>query len=236
MSTTVVRPGLAGLTPPTRQPGSASSAVVVARRTLTHFARTPQLIVMTTLQAVLFLLIFRYVFGGAIDVGRLSYVDFLMPGFITTTVLFSGAGAAAGVAEDAQAGCHDRLRSLPIARGTAVAGRALADGALLVWTLAVTTAVGFAVGFRLSTDVVHGVLAFGLCLAFGLAFEWVFLLMGLTAGNGQAAQGMSMLVFPLTFVSSAYVPVATMPSWMQVVAEQAGDRHGERRALPHRRS
>jgi ABC-2 type transport system permease protein len=207
------------LAAPTSTAGLATSALAVARRTIRKFIRTPQLIVMSTVQGVLFLLIFRYVFGGAIDAGGLSYVDFLVPGFITTTILFAGTGAATGVAEDVQSGFFDRLRSLPIPRASAMVGRALADTGLLVWTLAITTAVGFATGFRLSTDVGHGLAAFGLCVLFGFAFEWLFLAMGLAAGNAQAAQGMSMLVFPLTFVSSAYVPVSTMPSWMQAFAE-----------------
>ncbi len=199
--------------------GLAASSLAVARRTVRKFVRTPQLIVVSTVQGVLFLLIFRYVFGGAIDSGGLDYVAFLVPGFITTTILFAGTGTATGVAEDVQSGFFDRLRSLPIPRAAAVVGRVLADNGLLVWTLAVTTAVGFATGFRLSTDVPHGLAAFGLLVLFGVAFEWLFVLLGLVAGNAQAAQGMSMLVFPLTFVSSAYVPTSTMPSWMQGFAE-----------------
>jgi ABC-2 type transport system permease protein len=200
--------------------GLGTGSLAVARRTIRKFVRTPQLIVMSTVQGVLFLLIFRYVFGGAIDTGGVSYVDFLVPGFITTTILFAGTGAAVGVAEDMQSGFFDRLRSLPMHRAAAMVGRALADTGLLVWTLAVTTAVGFATGFRLGTDVGHGLAAFGLCVVFGFAFEWLFVTMGLVTGNAQAAQGMSMLVFPLTFVSSAYVPVSTMPSWMQGFAER----------------
>jgi ABC-2 type transport system permease protein len=124
-----------------------------------------------------------------------------------------------GVAEDIQSGFVVRLRSLPIPRAAAVVGRALADTGLLVWTLAVTTAVGFATGFRLSTDLGHGLAAFGLCVVFGFAFGWVLVTMGLVTGSAQAAQGMSVLVFPLTFVSSAYVPVSIIPSWMQTFAE-----------------
>jgi ABC-2 type transport system permease protein len=199
--------------------GLATASLAVARRTVRKFVRTPQLIVVSTVQGVLFLLIFRYVFGGAIDSGGLDYVRFLVPGFVTTTILFAGTGAATGVAEDVQAGFFDRLRSLPIPRAAAVVGRALADSGLLLWTLAVTTAVGFATGFRLSTDVPHGLAAFGLLVLFGFAFEWLFIALGLVAGNAEAAQGLSMLVFPLTFVSSAYVPTSTMPSWMQPVAE-----------------
>jgi ABC-2 type transport system permease protein len=196
------------------------STVEVAKRTVRKFVRTPQLIVVGTIQAAMFLLIFRYVFGGAIHVGGgVSYVDFLVPGFVTTGVLFAGTAAAAGVAEDLEQGFVDRLRSLPIPRAAVLAGRALGDTGLLTWSLAVTTAVGFAVGFRLNSDLAAGLAAFGLLVVYGFAFSWLFITIGLLAGNAQGAQGMSLLVFPLTFVSSAYVPVDTLPSWLQPIAE-----------------
>ena len=198
----------------------ARSTIEVAKRTVRKFVRTPQLIVVGTIQAAMFLLIFRYVFGGAIHVGGgVSYVDFLVPGFVTTGLLFAGTAAAAGVAEDLEHGFVDRLRSLPIPRAAVLAGRAVGDTGLLTWSLAVTTAVGFAVGFRLNGDVVAGLTAFALCVLFGFAFSWLFITIGLVAGNAQAAQGMSLLVFPLTFVSSAYVPVDTLPGWLQPIAE-----------------
>jgi ABC-2 type transport system permease protein len=187
------------------------SAIAVARRTVRKFVRTPQLIVYSSIQSALFLLIFRYVFGGAIDVGGLPYVDFLVPGFIVTGVVFAGMGAAAGVAEDVEQGLFDRLRSLPIRRASVVAGRGLADTALVTWGLLIAAALGFAVGFRLHGSVAAALAAFGLCVLFGFAFSWVFITIGLLAGNAQAAQGMSMIVSPLVFASSAYVPVSSMP-------------------------
>jgi ABC transporter DrrB family efflux protein len=195
-----------------------TATLLVARRSVRKYLRTPQLIVVGTVQGAMFLLIFRYVFGGAIAGTGVSYVNFLVPGFVVTTVLFVGSGAAAGVAEDVEQGFVDRLRSLPISRLSAVAGRALADTTTLVWALAVTTAIGFAVGFRLDAHAAAAIAAFALSVLFGFAFAWVFICIGLFAGNAQAAQGMSLLVFPLTFVSSAYVPVASMPSWMRGVA------------------
>jgi ABC-2 type transport system permease protein len=167
----------------------------------------------------MFLLIFRYVFGGAIGAGGLSYVDFLVPGFITTGVLFAGMGAAAGVAEDLEQGFVDRLRSLPIPRSAVLAGRALADTGMQIWGLAITTAIGFAVGFRIHGSVLDAVAAFGLLILLGFAFEWLFITLGMFAGSAQAAQGLALMVFPLTFVSSAYVPVETMPGWLQAFAE-----------------
>src|SRR5262249_21780301 len=132
-----------------RSTGLGTSTFVIARRSILKFLRTPQLIVIGTIQGAMFLLIFRYVFGGAIEVGGIPYVDFLIPGFITTSVLFAGMGAAAAVAEDLELGFVDRLKSLPIRRSAVLAGRAVADTALLSWTLAITTAIGFAVGFRI---------------------------------------------------------------------------------------
>jgi ABC-2 type transport system permease protein len=196
-----------------------ASTIGIAKRSVLKFLRTPQLVVLGTIQGAMFLLIFRYVFGGAIGAGGLSYVDFLVPGFITTGVLFSGMGAAAGVAEDLEQGFVDRLRSLPIPRGAVLAGRALADTAVQVWGLAVTAAIGFAVGFRLHGSVAQALAAFGLLVLLGFAFEWLFITLGLFAGSAQAAQGLALMVFPLTFVSSAYVPVESMPGWLQAFAE-----------------
>jgi ABC-2 type transport system permease protein len=202
-----------------RPTSMTASTIVVARRSLLKFLRSPQLMVLGTVQGAMFLLIFRYVFGGAIDAGGVNYVDFLVPGFVTTTVLFAGMGAAAGMAEDLEQGFVDRLRSLPIPRSSVLAGRALADTATLAWSLAVTSGIGFVVGFRIHGSILDAVSAFGLCLVFGFAFEWLFIALGMVAGTAQAAQGLALLVFPLTFVSSAYVPVGSMPGWMQTFAE-----------------
>jgi ABC transporter DrrB family efflux protein len=195
------------------------STIAVAKRTVRKFVRTPQLIGYTTVQSVVFLLIFRYIFGGAIEVNGQSYVDFLVPGFITTAVLFAGMSAAVGVAEDFERGFFDRLRSLPVPRLSVIAGRCLADTILVIWALAVATVLGFAVGFRLDGTAAEGLAAFGLCVVYGFAFAWLFITIGLVSGGAQAAQGMSMLVFPLVFVSSAYIPVDSMPGWMQAFAD-----------------
>lgn len=148
------------------------ASTAVAGRTTRKFLRTPQLIVVGTIQGAMFLLIFRYVFGGAIHSGIASYVDFLVPGFVTTSVLFGGTATAAGVAEDLEQGFIDRLRSLPIPRASVLTGRALADTAALAWSLAITVALGFAVGFRLHGSVVAGFAALGLCVVYSFAFSW----------------------------------------------------------------
>jgi ABC-2 type transport system permease protein len=133
-------------------------------------------------------------------------------------VLYTGIGTAVAMAEDLEQGFIDRIRSLPIPRSSLLAGRAIADTAILTWSLGFTVAIGFAVGFRLHGTVLEGLAAFALVVAFGYAFEWLFITLGLLAGNGQAAQGMGMIVFPFAFISSAYVPVSTMPGWLQVFA------------------
>jgi ABC-2 type transport system permease protein len=204
---------------PTRaRAGLARSTATVTRRALLRYMRTPQLIVMATLQMSMFFLIYRYLFGGAIHIPGIPYVDYLVPGFIATGVLFSGIGAAVATAEDVHDGFVDRLRSLPIPRSSVLTARAIADTAILALASAVTVGIAFAVGFQLHGSALEGLAAFGLVIVFGFAFEWVFVTMGLFAGNAQAAQGLGMIVFPFAFISSAYVPVASMPGWLQVFA------------------
>jgi ABC-2 type transport system permease protein len=199
--------------------GLARSTATVTRRALLRYVRTPQLIVLATVQMSLFFLIYRYMFGGAIHIAGMSYVDYLVPGFVATGVLFMGIGTATAMAEDLEHGFVDRLRSLPIPRSSVLIARAAADAAILAWSTAFTAAVAFAVGFTLHGSALEGLAAFGLVVLFGFAFEWVFVTMGLFAGSAQAAQGMGMIVFPFAFVSSAYVPVSSMPSWLRVFAE-----------------
>jgi ABC transporter DrrB family efflux protein len=199
--------------------GLAASTLAITRRAALRYVRTPQLIVMATLQMSLFFLIYRYMFGGAIDAGPIPYVDYLVPGFVATGVLFSGIGAAVATAEDHEQGFVDRLRSLPIPRSSVLAARVIADTAILALASAVTVGIAFAAGFRLHGSALDGLAAFGLVVAFGFVFEWLFVTMGLLAGNAQAAQGLGMIVFPLAFISSAYVPVASMPGWLQVFAK-----------------
>jgi ABC transporter DrrB family efflux protein len=208
--------------PPGPETGTsfATATLQTARRTFLQYLRSPQLLVLPTIIGAMFLFIFRYIFGGAIDAGRgVDYVDFLVPGFLLTTVLWTMMNVPAGVAEDAASGVHDRFRSLPISRVAVVAGRSLADSALTSWTLFVNAVLGFAVGFRTHGDFAAVVAAFAVMLVATYVFSWVFLTFGLVGGNAQAAQGMStLIVMPLTFLSSAYVPVASMPGWIQPIA------------------
>jgi ABC transporter DrrB family efflux protein len=216
---TVVRQDVAPLTDAPRGANFAVATAQTARRTLLQYLRTPQLVVLPIVTAALFLFVFRYIFGGAIRTGSVDYVDYLLPGFLVGGVLWTAMNAPAGVAEDAASGVHDRMRSLPIPRAAVVAGRTIADAALTVAALAVATGLGFAVGFRTHAGAGSIVLAFALLAVVAYVFAWVFVALGLVAGNAQAAQGMStLLVVPIAFASSAYVPVDSMPGWLQPVA------------------
>lgn len=196
-----------------------TASLQLARRVVLKFLRSPQLVLVGTLQGALFLLIFRYVFGGAIGTRGIEYVDFVVPGFITTGVLFNAMYAAVGMAEDVGSGLVSRLRSLPIPRSAVMLGRALADTAIHLWSLAVTIGLGFAVGFRLHSGAGPALEAAALVVLFGFVFEWLFIVIGMISGSAQAAQGFALIVFPFTFISSAYVPVSSMPAWLQGFAE-----------------
>lgn len=209
---------------PLRAPGTGATfrttAAQTAKRSMLQYVRTPQLLVMPPITGAFFLLIFRYIFGGAIRTGgSVRYVDFLVPGFLAQAVLWGAMNIPAGVAEDAAAGVYDRLRSLPIPRAAVVAGRALADTALNAVGLVVTLLLGLAIGFRPHGDAVSLLVAAALLLVVIHAFSWLFISIGLTFGNAQAAQAStSLILVPLTFVSAAYVPIRTMPGWMQTFA------------------
>ncbi|MGW5643451.1 ABC transporter permease [Saccharopolyspora sp. NPDC003752] len=192
----------------------------ITRRSVLKYLRTSQVLFVSVVQGVAFMLIFRYAFGGAISSGTMSYIDYLVPGVVTVGVLFSGGVSAVGVAEDSASGFFDRLRSMPMPHATILIGRVLADTALVAWCLVVCVVVAVAIGFRVHTDAGSALLALLLIVLFGMAFVWVFVALGLlSSGNPQAAQGLGFLVLPLSFASSAFVPVNTMPGWLQVIAD-----------------
>jgi ABC transporter DrrB family efflux protein len=197
----------------------AGASGQVALRALRKYIRTPGLSVMGVVQSVLFLFSFRYVFGGAIHAGSTSYVDFLVPAYVASIVLFTGGGIAVAVAEDKVQGFTDRLLSLPVPRYALVLGRTIADSMTNVWSILSTAAFGFLFGFRLPGSWEDGVAALGLCVAYAVVFTIVFIVMGLFAPNAQAAQGMSLIAFVFAFISSAYVPATSMPGWLQPFAK-----------------
>jgi ABC transporter DrrB family efflux protein len=193
---------------------------VLAKRSLKRIPRQPDLLVGFTIQPIMFVLLFVYVFGGAIDTGSLDYVDFLIPGIIVQSMVFGGFVTALGLAEDLKKGLIDRFRSLPMWGPAVVAGRILADVGTNVIQLVIMFTVGIIVGFRFNSSFWEIVAGLALLLLIGYAFSWVFAFMGLTASSPEASNAYGFtILFPLTFISSAFVPVDTMPDWLQPIAE-----------------
>jgi ABC-2 type transport system permease protein/oleandomycin transport system permease protein len=198
---------------------TVSDTLVIARRSLLRIPRQPDLLVGFTIQPVMFVLLFVYVLGGAIATPGFDYVDFLIPGIIVQSMVFGGFVTALGLAEDLKKGLIDRFRSLPMASSALLTGRTLADIGTNVTQLAIMIAVGLVVGFNFSTSIPEILAGIALCLLVGYVFSWVFAFIGLTASSPEAANGYGFtIIFPLTFVSSAFVPIASMPGWLQPVA------------------
>jgi ABC transporter DrrB family efflux protein len=199
---------------------AVSDTFVLAKRSLKRIPRQPDLLLGFTIQPIMFVLLFVYVFGGAIDTGPLDYVDFLMPGIIVQSMVFGGFVTALGLAEDLKKGLIDRFRSLPMWGPAVVAGRILADVGTNVIQLVIMFAVGIAAGFRFNASVPEIVAGMALLLLIGYAFSWVFAFIGLSASSPEASNAYSFtILFPVTFISSAFVPPETMPNWLEPVAE-----------------
>jgi ABC transporter DrrB family efflux protein len=200
---------------------SVSDTLVLARRNLMRIQRQPDLLVGYTIQPVMFVLLFVYVFGGAIQTPGFDYVDFLMPGIIVQSIAFGGFVTALGLSEDVQKGLIDRFRSLPMSRAAVLTGRTFSDVLLNCLSLAVLLAVGFLAGFNF-IDASAGEIVLGLLLllVLGYAFSWVFALVGLFSSTPETANAIGFtLIFPLTFASSVFVPVNTMPDGLRQFAE-----------------
>src|ERR671911_989612 len=202
-------------------PGRAwRPALLVARRNLLQVRGNPQLVIFVLIQPILFVLLFVYVFGGAIAGSSRQYVQYVIPGIIVQTVVFATAMTGIGLNEDLAKGIIDRFRSLPIARSAVLAGRILADAVRLVASLVVILAVGMALGFRIGTGPLAALAGFVLIIAFGMALSWVAALIGLSVRNPETAQSAGFIwMFPLTFASSAFAPPQTMPGWLQPFVE-----------------
>jgi ABC transporter DrrB family efflux protein len=199
---------------------TASDTLVLAKRSLKRIPRQPDLLVGFTIQPIMFVLLFVYVFGGAIDTGSLDYVDFLIPGIIVQSMVFGGFVTALGLAEDLKKGLIDRFRSLPMWSPAVISGRILADVGTNVIQLLIMFSVGILVGFRFNSSFPEIIAGLALLLLIGYAFSWVFAFIGLTASSPEAANAYGFtILFPLTFISSAFVPVDTMPSWLEPIAE-----------------
>lgn len=200
-----------------RVPGAARDSMAVAIRNLIAYRRVPQLLVFSTVQPVIFVLMFRYVFGGAIRVpGRVPYVDFLMPGIFVQTAIFAATQTGVGLAEDLKKGLVDRFRSLPMARSAVLSGRTFADSAAIAVQVVLMTVVAVLVGYQLHAGLPKGMLAIVGTLAVGYAFTWMFAFAGLSLKSVEAVQAASFtLIFPFVFASTAFVPASTFPSWLQ---------------------
>ena len=196
-------------------------ALIITKRQLLQLARVPEVLIFSTIQPVMFVLLFRYVFGGSIATGDPGgYVQLLMPGIFVQTTAFTLAATASGLAEDMTKGLIDRFRSLPISRSALVFGRTLGDGLLNVVVLAVMGIAGFIVGWRPSSGIFKIGLAFIFLLAFGYSLSWVGIFAGLSARDARVVQNLSFLItFPLTFLSNAFAPTTGMPRPLQYVAE-----------------
>ena len=195
-------------------------ATILARRSLMQTLRTPSLIVFVAIQPIMFVLLFRYVFGGAIRVPGGQYVNYLMPGIFVQTVAFGCITTGIGLAEDMQRGVIDRFRSLPMSSSAVLTGRTIADLARNLFTVIIMLVVGFVVGFRPQGSLAEFVFGMLLLMSFSFAFSWIAALIGISVGSVEAAQsGGFIWLFPLTFASSVFVPVSTMPTWLQGFAE-----------------
>ena len=194
-------------------------AIVLARRSLLETLRVPELIVFVAIQPIMFVLLFRYVFGGAIQVPGGQYVNFLMPGIFVQTVAFGGVTTGIGLAQDMQRGLIDRFRSLPMSSSAVLTGRTIADLGRNLFTVVIMLVVGFLVGFRPQGTVFEFLLGILVLMGFSFAFSWISAFIGLLVRSVEAAQsGGFIWLFPLTFASSAFVPVSTMPAWLQAFA------------------
>lgn len=197
---------------------SLSETWLMTWRNLAYYARNPYWISFAVIQPIMFTLLFVFVFGGAIDTG-VNYVDYLLPGIIIQTVIFSSLGSGINIAEDMQKGIMDRFRSLPISRGTVLSARTLSDTVRNVAAILVMTLVGYAVGYRFQGGPVEALLAFGLTVLVGFAFSWIAATIGLIVKSTQTAEIAGFTwSFPLVFASSIFVPVDTMPGWLEAFA------------------
>ena len=199
---------------------SISDSLVVTERNLVAYLRIPDQLFFSSVQPIMFVLLFRFVFGGAIATPGMSYVNFLMAGIFVQTVLFGSVSTSVGLAEDLQKGLIERFRSLPMARSAVLFGRTTADSVRNVFVMILITLVGFAVGFRIGTSFGLYLVAFALLILFAFSFSWIFAYIGLSASNSETAQLMAFpILFPLTFASTAFVPASSMPPWLRWFAE-----------------
>jgi ABC transporter DrrB family efflux protein len=206
--------------PESQLTGAVRDGLAVTWRNLIGYRRVPQLLVFSTIQPVVFVLLFRYVFGGSVQLtGPISYVDYLMPGVFVQTAVFGAMATAIGLAADLKSGLLERFRSLPMARSAVLVGRTTADLSRNVFVGFLMALVGFTVGFRVHTNPVAFLGGIAMMLFFGYALSWIFATLGLAVGDPETAQAAAFpVIAPLVFASSAFVQVSHMPGWLQPFA------------------
>ena len=193
---------------------------VVTKRNLIKVKRIPDLLLFSTVQPIMFVVLFAFVFGGSIAIPGVNYREFLMAGIFTQTVAFGSGITAIGLADDLQRGIIDRFRSLPMSRAAVLLGRTTSDLINNMFVLVIMVICGLLVGWRIHTDPAHAAAGFVVLLLFGYAISWVAATIGLSVSSVEVAQSAGLIwMFPLTFVSSAFVASSTLPGWLQPVAE-----------------
>jgi ABC transporter DrrB family efflux protein len=203
---------------------SARDSLVVAKRNLIRMMRIPEVVIFGLIQPIMFVVLFSYVFGGSMNVGGTTdagvYREFLMAGIFAQTVTFATAGAGAGIADDMHKGLVDRFRSLPMARGAVLTGRTLADLVQTTLTVIVLAIVALIVGWRVHEGIPKALGGFALLLLLGYAFSWIGALIGLTVRTPEAATSGGLIwLFPLTFISNAFVDSSQMTPWLRHLAD-----------------
>jgi ABC-2 type transport system permease protein len=200
--------------------GAVVDGWVVTKRNLIKIKRIPDLLLFSTLQPIMFVLLFAYVFGGAIAIPGVNYREYLMAGIFTQTVAFGSGITAIGLADDLQKGIIDRFRSLPMSRAAVLIGRTTSDLLNNVFVLVIMVICGLAVGWRIHTNVFEATAGFVLLLLFGYAMSWVAAVIGLSVSSVEVAQSAGFIwMFPLTFLSNAFVASSTLPGWLQPIAD-----------------
>ena len=207
--------------PPVNPPSLARSSATVVWRNLIHIRRQPEMLLDVTIQPIMFVLLFAFVFGGAIAVpGGGNYREFLLPGIMAQTIVFSAAIVAIGISNDLDKGIVDRLKSLPISRSSVLVGRSIAALIHSSIGIAVMSVTGLLIGWRIRNGVVDGVLAYLLILLFGFAMIWLGIWIGSLMRTVEAVQGfMFTVMFPITFLANTFVPLEGMPGWLRFIAE-----------------
>jgi ABC-2 type transport system permease protein len=200
--------------------GAAHDGWVVTKRNLIKIKRIPDLLIFSTIQPIMFVLLFAYVFGGAIKVPGMDYKEYLMAGIFTQTVAFGSSLTAIGLADDLTKGIVDRFRSLPMSRAAVLIGRTTSDLLNNLLVVTVMSVCGLLVGWRIHTGVASGLAGFGMLFLFAYAMSWVSAVIGLAVRSVEVAQSAGFIwLFPLTFLSNAFIPTDTLPDWLQPIAD-----------------